>query len=237
LVLDLDIKTVDDNIYRKRFFSKRINVNSDLVRLLEKTIQERRPLKLFYLWGIHKKDLMNNSDEVALSFLNDVINHIENVMASVSCPIEFTMVLSDAHAELNGVPIESIRSYLAEVSEWAINKGWDVRYLSDLWKNHGLTLDIISEMAKEVTDEAIDGLLMTSASKYYGGDDKKIGAKRYQVARQLEKEIMKKEFTDYIHVSAVDARLLYLQPDLPHFQVWTIKKGISKKPWFINGAE
>lgn len=236
LDLDCNIDTVVDKIYRKKYFSRKISVNSDLTELLEMTIKDRQPLKLFYLWGIHKKDRMNNADEVALSFLGNFINHIEMVMSSFSCSVKFTMVMSDIHAELNEVPKECFHYYLQEVSDCAINKGWNVRYLSSIWKKHGLSIEKIFEMAKQVSDESIDELLITYASKYYNGDDKKTGAKRYQVARQLEKIIMEKEFADHIQVSAVDPKLMHLQPNLPHFQVWSLKKGTSKKPWFINGC-
>ena len=238
LPLDSEISRIVDSIYRKKYFSKKINVSSDLEALFEISIKERQPLKLFYLWGTHRKDRMNNADKVALSFLTGVIKHIENVMSETSCTIDFTLVISDIHGKINEVPDANICSYVAEVSEWAVsNNGWKIRYLSEIWKKHGLSVNKILEFAESVPDEAIDGLLIKFAGKYYGGRDKKAGAKRYLVARQLEKAIIEKEFCGCIHVSAADTRLIYLQPDLPHFQVWGIKRGTSKKPWFMNGFE
>ena len=227
-----EVKKLIERIYRKRFFAKRIDITPDLLRLVEQAFVEYVPLKLFYLWGIHKREQMNKYDEIALSFLALFIEHVKN---ELSCPIDFTLVLSDVHARINEIPVSSINYYRDAIARWALEKKWNIRMLSDIWDNYGLKQNKIIEIAEEIPDESIDDLLLSFAVKYFTGSDKMIGAKRYYVARQMEKAIIEKEFGDSIHVTAADKRLLYLQPQLPHFQVWSLGKGRSNKPWFLNG--
>lgn len=225
------------NIYGKKYFSKKINITPDLTDLIETTIREGQPLKLFYLWGLHKKCRINEFDEAALLFLSSIFSHIENIMFGLSRTVEFTLVLSDSHAVLNGIPDDCIQSYSNDVRKWASSSGWSTKFLSELWDAYGLTQTMINEEAETIPDTAINDLLHSFATKYFSSADKMIGAKRYQVARLMEKSIIEKEFAGYIHLTAADTRLSSLQPSLPHFHVWTVKRGSSKKPWFMYGTE
>jgi len=230
-LLNTDIDRILKRIYRKRFFSKKIIKSSELTTIINKSVIEGETLKLFYLWGIYDKRNKNNYDDLALLFLSKFINHIKAV---VECPVEFTIVLTDAHAKINLIAPETTSAYSNEIQAWAFTQKWRVVMLSDIWMKYGLTEEQISDYIETMPANSIDKLLMNFSTKYYKDKDKEKGAMRYYAARTLEKKIIEDDFASYIHITAADTRLDYLQPDMPHFHIWTLKKGKSAKPWFLS---
>lgn len=219
-------------MYQRRFFSRSIEPSPVLTRLLNATLcNSEVPLNFFYLWGMYKRCQKNEYDQTAIALLADMLNHISNVL---SRPIVFTLILADVHARLNGMDEKAIKEYGRDIMDEALVQGWRTEWLSYVWQNTGLEIDEVYRIADSMSDEMVDDLLFKSAAKYYTGDDKLRGAKCYLAMRLIEKKAIEQKFKDAIHLTAADPRLSYLQPELPTFHIWTLKRGTSRKPWFLE---
>lgn len=223
-----------EKIYRQKFFASRIRNAHAIDILIEGLIQNHSAFKMFYLWGLHKKKVMDCYDRRALHFLLDLVQYVSS---KLHCSTSLTMVLADSHARVNNVPEDSISLYCKSAKECFDEMKWDTLLLSHLWAENGLTISIVDQHASCLADNMVNHSASVFAQKYYFGDDKVFGAKRYVAARILEKPILEKKFKDFVHVTAADPINLSLQPSLPFFHVWTVHRGRSVKPWFVDGSE
>ncbi|HEB87580.1 MAG TPA: hypothetical protein ENI68_11285 [Gammaproteobacteria bacterium] len=226
-----------ESVHRQKFFAYAPEKTPAMLDVIERSRGGAGRLNLFYLWGIHCKGVPDEFDERGLEFLE---NFRAYVASHFSCDAQLHMVLCDVHARINEVPENLISSYASGIERLASRNGWAVEYMSQLWEENGLNLD---GLAKAVVDNEktirvpCDDLLLRFANRYYLGADPRQGLMRYFLARLWEKPILEQQFREHIHVTAADARLDFLQPEMPTFWVWTLHRGRSAKPWFRNTGE
>jgi hypothetical protein len=60
-------------------------------------------------------------------------------------------------------------------------------------------------------------------------------AKQYYAITKAEKSILAQRFKGNIFFTYSSLNLKFLLPDLPTVYWFSIKKGISERPWFITG--
>ncbi len=229
-----NVEQLISTLYRQKYFSRKIEVTEDLVEIILDSLMSEEPiLRVFYFWGVHKKKHVNKFDLKALSFLEHLIGYFSEHFC---CAVDMQLILANTHAEINGVQHDSIKQYSAEIQEQAMTYGWHTSYVSELWARNGISIKKVDELANRLSDEQVGDFLLAFAKKYYLGKDKLRGAKRYIAARLLEKPVFEEKYKGLIQFTAADPRLQFLQPDLQHFYIWTLHRGRSGMPWFMNSG-
>lgn len=220
-----------EGVHRKRFFARRLVVDDAMVHTLAYAMCAKPPvLRMFYLWGVYRKAIPDQSEQLAMDFLDGFVAH---VATHFGCRIKMELVLSDTHGLINGIPPAVVRRYSEGIGKMASRRGWSTVLMSSLLKKYGIR--------ESGGNESVPGwgalpqreLLVRFAKMYYLAGDPETGAERYVAARLREKPMLEREFADGIMVTCADHRLGFLQPALPSMWVWSTRKGRSKKPWFM----
>ncbi|MFH0817558.1 MAG: asparagine synthase-related protein [Candidatus Micrarchaeota archaeon] len=203
-----------------------------LKKIVRGCIVKNKSIKLFMLWGVWRKNGINFADVEAVEILGKMLSKIKNEHGPGA---NLTIVLTDSHAELNGVEKKEIYgydSYMASIERYARSKGYETKRLSEVLGK--ASLGGIGEEARKIEGGEIWGNLVSSAEKYYGGKDKLEGARAYVGRRLAEKPILSKIFEGSIFLTYNGPRYDALAPDLPTLYIISNKKRESGKPWFTQ---
>ena len=126
-----------------------------------------------------------------------------------------------------------IDSYFAGISEAAAERGFATRRLSDIVAaaatalppdpTHGLDAEVLARLTK-------------CAAKWYGGPgDASSGARQYLALNLQEKHAVEVAYPGSIFVTFNSSDFRSIFPDrLPIFYMYSIKKGVAVKPWFMD---
>jgi hypothetical protein len=146
---------------------------------------------------------------------------------------EMTIICTDTHAALNGYSPVSTRRYFADVEREAARRGFPTCYLSDLvaWAedrvDHGRALEPPSP-------EDLRGLMVSATKWYRGGRSVEEGARLYYRANMIEKRAVETSFPKAVFVTFDGSDLRSLFPEhMPIFYMYSIRRGVTVKPWFI----
>jgi hypothetical protein len=112
-------------------------------------------------------------------------------------------------------------------------------YLESLRKKYEITFKKIDELFEEKKGNwwnIIENheLIEHSAQERNFRLKPQIAAQKYYIMRNIEKEMLEKEFTDYIFHTFSDSRFRNVLPDLPTLYFFSIKKRRSDAPWFVT---
>lgn len=190
-------------------------------------------LATFFLWGVNEKAALDACDIRTMTHLAALLERID---ATLHCRTTFTIVVCDSHGALNCADAATACAYAAAVAEEAAGRGWHVLAMSALWRDAGLSLDRVDQLAGTLDVAAALPRLERFAALHYRGVDAHTGARRYLAARLLEKPLLTRHFAQAIHLTPTEPALALVQPSLPTFYIWTERKGCSAKPWFARKA-
>ena len=206
--------------------------------IIKLSIIENKPIKMFGFWGIGTKCRPDKIDYEAINHLKDLMKQVKKVFKP---GIEFTFIIADEHAEMNGVSKGVAENYAREITNILLHNGLTVIKLSSLWKKYGLSIEKIQkELNKKNKDwwKRINNkeLLLENASKFNHNKKPKESVKFYYVMRELEKSMLEEEFADSIFQTYSDSRMANLLPDIPTFYMYA-RKGWCNVPWFTKENE
>jgi hypothetical protein len=219
-------------LYTARFFRRRYPITPALCEAISRgAMATPRRLPTLYIWGAHEKRALDVADEDTLQHLRALLARIESML---EIPVAPQVVIADSHAQLNEIDPETSSSYAESIALRMREYGWNVHRMSDLWKEAGITLERIVKEATDMDVVSHAPRLLIFAGRHYRGASTDDGARRYLVARLLEKPLLSKRFSHHIFMTPVEPSLDFVQPDLPTFHIWTRKKGCSAKPWFTQ---
>lgn len=216
---------------------------SDLA-LLERIVAEKmrrdEPIGFVLYWGKGPRPAIASPDLMCLDYLASMGRRIA---ATYPVGAHFTLCLTDTHARLNGHSEPSIDSYFADVMRAARARCMDGVRLSVL----------VDHVSRSVTgpgagsaasggmtpprDAAamLDKLGVCAAKWYRGGDDAGEGARRYLAMNMIERVAVERHFADHIFVTFNGSayRALF-PPSMPIFYMYSMRRGTSVKPWFVD---
>lgn len=211
-------------------------------------VAEQRPVSFVLYWGKGVRNSVAGPEMCCLDYLAGMAAKV----AAVHKPgASFTLLLTDTHAALNNHRPAAIDAYFASVGAEAQRRGFASRRLSDVVeKRAGTGPKLIftrragehqstdraacADIAVEVLDQ-----LTACAAKWYGGEgDAARGAREYLAMNMIEKRAVEAAYPGSIFVTFNGSDFRAMFPDgLPVFYMYSIKKGIAVKPWFLAEAD
>jgi hypothetical protein len=202
-----------------------------IVELAHNAIATETALAFVLYWGKGPRREIAYPDLVCLDYLGDMAKRIRHVHAP-GAAIE--LLLTDTHARLNGHAETEIDSYFRDISLAAVARGFTTRRLSSLC---GVAAGVGS--VTPVSPSELPPDLLDSAAKWYRGPGSAVdGACRYFAMNMIEKAAVERDYPDAIFVTFNNSRLRALFPDsMPIFYMYSLRKGMAVKPWFIADDE
>jgi len=165
------------------------------------------------------------------------LDYIASMLARVADRYEhgarLTLVFTDTHAALNGHSPESINTYFESLNAAAEQRGFVVRELGPLIA--AADIPAVDELASTIPPKEILAGLSVSAAKWFRGEGtSEEGAVRYYQANMIEKQVIDRAFPQTIFVTFNGHSLRSLFPEsLPIFYMYSVRHGITDKPWFL----
>jgi asparagine synthase (glutamine-hydrolysing) len=218
----------------KRSMSREIPYREDrMATLIREALDADTPLSLMSFWGASDKEELTESDHQLLR----KVEEIRDVLTGQGVSSTMTFILSDEHGSLNGYAKKKYEMYLGRINEEMKKVGFDTVYLSNLWKEAGLTAEKVTTYADTLDQERWSALrvspFLEKSAANRGHEDALVAAKRYYSARKLENPTIEKRFSQSVHISFSDDKLQELFPELPTLYVWPYKRGkVDVLPWF-----
>lgn len=188
---------------------------------------EKLELDFLYLWGVYKKQAMDELDLLTLQNLESVAIKSGEVL---NARFNITLLICDSHSILNGVlPAES-ETYRKGIANYAVNKAWTVNLLSQ--HNIPPLKDFDAQAAFLSLPDSAQRELLRCGKKYSSQKEKIQGIYDYLTARIQEKEYLANYYRNHVHMTAANPATRLIQPDMPTFWIWTSGKNKTHKPWF-----
>lgn len=229
------------NILRKRKFNrlKLIESESEFSKIedaVENTIRSRMPLSFVMYWGISAKQESCSADEQAIAFIEKLSKELQS---KYQVGAKFELIFCDTHANFNGYSLKN--SYISQVIYHFEKTSIDANFhkMSDIAGNTSQDpppLDSINEIYINI-DPSTKKELKNMASKHHLWEaDPDEVVKKYIALNRFESLYVERLFKDSIFITYNDAnKLRFLFPlGLPVYSMYSLKKGKTIKPWFVN---
>ena len=205
---------------------------AELLRSVERAVTRSAPIHFVLYWGRGPRSTVADPERACLSFLSHMG---ERIRAEYPPGAHFTLIATDTHALHNGHNASDIERYFTDLAASASPYDFSLRYLSgivDSQKDHVVT----------VASKAPPGLLnklAPCAEKWFRGEGAVLdGAAQYYDMNMVEKQAVELHFPHSVFVTFNNSQFRELFPDmLPVFYMYSMRKGISVKPWFVDCLE
>jgi L-tyrosine isonitrile synthase len=201
-----------------------------MLQFIAQAHARRAPISFVQYWGKGLRPTLAAPEFTCLDFLDSMISRIGEIYEPGA---DLTLVFTDTHAALNGHSQASIHSYFEDLVLAARSHRFNICLLSGLVNAAGLRPDEMLE--RHVPPANVLAELRASAAKWFKGEGSaEEGAIRYFQANMVERKVMERAFPRSIFVSFNGSQLRSLFPDaLPIFYMFSLRHGISDKPWFL----
>lgn len=193
-----------------------------------------KPVPFVLYWGKGPRNDIAQPDLTCLQFLRSLSERIEAVHAPGA---EFGLILTDTHAELNGHPRADYDRYFADIEKSAKTGPFKCHRLSDIVTGLLRAEDAIAAPAASL-EEACLARLAPSAERWFRGNGSaRDGAETYLRANLVERRAVERAFPDAIFATFNGSEFDFLFPaSLPKFYMYSLRKGCSVKPWFMDAS-
>ena len=201
-----------------------------MLQSIAKSIAVGAPVPFVLYWGKGPRSNIDKPDIECLNYLAALTRRISGTYARGA---ELKLIFTDTHAELNGHSSQNIRQYFDEVADGARERGFASCWLGDLTK--AAEVDSERSLIDEIVPETTFQQLLASAMKWYRGNGScEEGALKYYRMNMVEKRAVERAFPDSIFITFNGSEFRGLFPQsLPIFYMYSLRKGISIKPWFL----
>jgi L-tyrosine isonitrile synthase len=203
-----------------------------LTALVQKKVSAGRPIEFVLYWGKGPRNHPAAPEYACLDFLAAMARRIAEVHAPGA---NVRLICTDTHAALNGHSQAAAMSYFCAVGEAAKGRGFRWCLLGDLTRRHA---DNFAHACPAMRQVRTIEQLERSAARWYKGTGQPVdGAMAYYDMNMVEKQAVELEFPDAIFITFSGSELRELFPDrMPLFYMYSVRKGVSVKPWFIEDA-
>jgi L-tyrosine isonitrile synthase len=200
-----------------------------MLQFIARAIAFNEPVPFIMYWGKGPRAAMAKPDVDCIAFLDAML---DRVRGAYSHSAKLKLLFTDTHALLNGHAADGVHAYFGEVAGYARERGVDACRLGDVLRTAGLaeaTAD--DEMPQELGER-----LTASARKWYFGDGTvEQGALKYYRANMIERRAVEAVYPHSIMLTFNTSALRALLPaNLPVFYMYSMRRGLSVKPWFVT---
>lgn len=200
-----------------------------LLRAVGTAAAQQKPITFVLYWGKGPRATVAGPEVTCFDFLAHMVRRIK---CAYSPGAAITLILTDTHAALNGHGAESVANYFRTVKEAADAYDFSSCHLSEIVRSDERKV----WDTEEQPDFDILSRLEKCAAKWYRGEHSPaIGAAEYYRMNMVEKKAIEQAFPQAIFVTFNGSEYRELFPtNLPVFYMYSLRKGISVKPWFVD---
>jgi hypothetical protein len=204
-----------------------------MLRAIAQSIALHEPVSFVLYWGKGPRCRIGEPDIACLDFLAALAGRVREAYAPGAA---IKLIFTDTHAQLNGHAAADARAYFAEVETCAGERGFEACWLGQLTRSAPTVATGVPD--DEVVPEETLERLSAYAEKWYRGDGTAgQGALKYYQMNMIEKRAVERAFPGSIFVTFNGSKLRSLFPDrLPVFYMYSLRRGVSIKPWFLPAA-
>jgi hypothetical protein len=203
-----------------------------MLDVISRAISAKQPVPFVMYWGKGLRPLLAAPEHTCLDYLASMLRRVPDVYRPGA---KLSLVFTDTHASLNGHSQESIASYFSDFTAAATSRGFEVSVLSSMMTPADRAA--FADIAKggERPPDQLMASLAVSAGKWFKGEGTcEEGALRYYRANMVERLVIGAKFPGTIFVTFNGSGLRSMFPDnLPIFYMYSVRHGISDKPWFL----
>lgn len=231
--------TTESQVYeiltKKRYNRDEPYLKDKLKERFSYFISHNKPIKLVGFWGVGPKNKPNWADLASCEFLAKLNDETKEVYQP---GIEFTFIFATLHGIHNGIIKESIDYYIKAMEKIFKKFGFKFVYLDPLWEKYGISFEKIDAIFGQKSKNWWSKIenyktIENNAQNRNQRLSPKIAAQKYYIMRDLEKEMLEKEFSDSIFHAFSDSKLKNVLPDLPTLYFYS-RIGWSDTPWFVT---
>jgi hypothetical protein len=219
----------------KRYCHHKPRQPESIETLFQAAIERGKPLSFFMMWGCGARRAIGQADRLALKRLEDLMAEAK---ALPWLSTSLTLMMTDIHATLNGFASDHRNDYFSAVAALATAAGFHVTYESEVWQNHGLTIDEVRAFEETPTFEArwaefpLKSRFREQASKHSKEGPEK-GARLYCASCWVEGAAVAKEYADHVMFTYNGPEFDECTPSLPKLYILPFRTGLTDKPWFM----
>ena len=201
-----------------------------MLSVIARAIAAREPVPFVMYWGKGLRPMLAAPEYACLDYLVTMLRRVEDRHRPGA---KMTLVFTDTHAALNGHSQESIETYFADFDAAARSRGFHVCRLSTLMNT--VEIETVADVSMQrPSDEVLAGLTASAAKWFRGDGTAEEGALRYYRANMVERRVTESAFPHAIFVTFNGSSVRSLFPEtMPIFYMFSIRPGISDKPWFL----
>lgn len=208
--------------------------------LLAQTVAARiavgLPLSFVLYWGKGPRCRIAPPDIACLDYLSKMA---ERIQAAYQPGALFHLCQTDTHARLNGHSEAAIDSYFGDITRAARERGMRTQRLSHLVEtiqNSNTTVPDNDDCSEG--DAAMMASLEKCAERWYRGEgNANKGARVYLAMNKVESRAVAHNHRGAIFVTFNGRNYRDLFPaSMPVFFMYSLKRGTSVKPWFMDAS-
>ncbi len=206
-----------------------------MLQTISHAIALAAPVSFVLYWGKGPRCRVDEPDIACLDYLDALARRVRDAYAPGTA---ITLIFTDTHAELNGHSPHGVHEYFAEISACAGERGFETCFLSQLTRSAQADAAWAANEDVVVPEETLRRL-SASARKWYRGDGTiGQGALKYYQMNMIERRAVELAFPQSIFVTFNGSDLRSLFPScLPIFYMYSLRRGVSVKPWFLPASE
>jgi L-tyrosine isonitrile synthase len=199
-----------------------------MLQFIARAIAFNEPVPFIMYWGKGPRPVMAKPDLDCIAFLDAMLDRVREVYAHGA---KLKLLFTDTHALLNGHALDTVRSYFGEVAHYVRERGIESCWLGDVVRTSGLA----ETKAEDEMPQELGERLTASAKKWYFGEGTvEEGALRYYRANLIERRAVETVYPHSIMITFNTSALRALLPlGLPVFYMYSMRRGLSVKPWFV----
>lgn len=203
-----------------------------LRRFVSNAIHRSEPISFVLYWGKGRRAHAGVNEEKCLSFLSGMASEI---CATYSSGAFFDILYTDTHAHLNGYKPDEISIYGNDIRTLAERRLFRLTRLSQVCRKAELN-KVSGPSNFDPREQQLTEKLVECAEKWYRGSGcARKGALEYYNMNMIERLAVQVVFPKSIFITfnGPEFRDIF-PPSLPIFYMYSIKKGTSVKPWFMD---
>ncbi len=231
---DADVRTRAEMVLRAfntwSFKREQPSDSQLMLRTITDAIAAQEPLRFVLYWGKGPRCQAAAPETKCMDFLAALASRVAAVHARGAAMM---LILTDTHAELNGHCREEIGRYFGEIEKMAGKYGFQTRWLGQLVSAMGESAADASAQ-ESIAEDMLTRLVASAQKWYHGPGTAREGALTYLRMNLVEQRAVERAFPDSIFITFNGSELRALFPrHLPIFYMYSLRRGISVKPWFL----